>query len=360
MIEPVSAQEVVLLARQAVQLPLVSQELRDEAFLAALVRRAASILCPCSPTTIASAVFEHLRNISRNDEEELRSDIEDAIDKALIVGDLLELSQATTSSPDVKSTWVFAASPAFIKRPNGSIILAGVSGDDPSPLPETLRERIVYDRHYRKISPEPGENLAQLLSGFGLVELSDRNWTKSPRQETAREHRDRVFYLVGIQQDSGELRDLEFLDPTKAPSYYRGRWTKASNQTGIFVCRRPQAYGAALWSVVSLTNGGAQRFLDLPYSPRMRGADCAWHLQMAIDACNGTPQTFRKRPTSVGVYFDFFSPIPTWAERRLAIVGQTAPREKCLFTYLLPMSEMESEENFIKQNLWLSLREEQD
>lgn len=359
MIDPISAHEVVVLARQTVQLPLITQELRDEAMLAALIRRAASIFCPCSPSTIANAVFEHLQDISRDEEEELRSDIQDAIEKAIIVGDLLELNQATTDSPDVKSTWVFAASPAFVRRLNGGVILTGISGDDPNPLPGTFKERIIYDRHYRKISPEPAEDLAQVLSGFGLVELSERNWTRAPREETAREHRDRVFHLLNTQRDSGELRDLEILDPAKTPSYYRGRWVKATNQTGIFVSRRPQAYGAALWSLASLANGVAQRFLDLPYSPRMRGMDCAWHLQMAIDACNGTPQTYRKRTSGSGVCLDFFSPIPSWAERRLGIIGQTAPKERCLFTYFLPLNEAEAEEIFIKQNLWLSLREEQ-
>jgi hypothetical protein len=358
-ISQIASHEVVVLARQAVALPLTTQELRDEALLAALLRRAASIYCPCSPSTLVNAVFEHLRGITTA-EEELRKDIEAAVDSALVSGDLLELNQATTDDPNVKSTWVFAASPAFIARRSGSVFITGVASDDPTPLPVTFKSRIVYDRHLRKIQAEQGEDLPQVLRGFGLIELTMGNWLRSPREEAPKEHYDRLLMRLNGQAASGDIPDLEILDPAKDPSYYRGRWTQPRHSSGVFVARRPQAYGAALWCLVLLSEGIAQKFLDFPLSNRFRGADCAWQAQMAIDACNGTPQTYRKRLSGEDVLFDFFSPLPLWAERRLAIIGQTAPRDHCLISYSVPSSEVAAEEQFLQTNLWLSSRETQE
>ena len=125
--------------------------------------------------------------------------------------------------------------------------------------------------------------------------------------------------------------------------------------SGCFVARRPQAYGAHIWGFALLTGGELERFLDFPLKGRKeRGSDCAWHLQMAIDHGLGVPQKYRKRSADGGALFDFFSPIPLWAERRLSILGRTAQRERCLFSYFIPEAELEAEEQFLQKHLWLA------
>lgn len=353
-VELVTSEEVVVLARQALALPLTSTEASDDALLAALVRRAASIFCPCSPRTLENAVREHLEYLSES-ADDITTSIETAVEKATIAGDLLELSKATTNLSDVKSTWVFSASPAFVKRPNGSIILLGVSQDDPTPLPSTLNSRVNFDRHLRKIDALPGEDLGLTLRELGLIDLPERNWLKPPKQETAKEHLDRHNLRVQSQGPSGEVSDLEILDGEKSPTYYRGRWRSPRKDTGNFVARRPQAYGADLWGYAVLTDGLLQKFLDFPFKGgKARGCDCAWHLQMAQDACHGTPQRYRKRETSQGIIFDFFSPIPMWAERRLGLIGRTAERDHCLFSYAISEDDIAAEETFLQQCLWLT------
>lgn len=351
-IEQVDPQQVVALCREALALPKAG-DVHDEVLLAALVRRAAAIVCPCSPGTLQRAVLDSLFRLS-DEPERLAGDVETAVEKAAVAGDLLELNQVATDDPNVKGTWLFAAPPAFVARRSGSVILLGVSPEGPTPLPPAFTQRICYERHYRAIEPQPSENLVQSLRELGLLELSERNWLKLPRQETARDFRARAERELQAQPPSGEVNELRILDSNRDPTYYSGRWTMPKHETGCFVARRPQAYGVALWGFAQLKDGTLEKFLDFPpKKDRFRGSDFAWHLQMALDATRGAPQRYRKRVHQGHVRLDFFSPIPLWAERRLAIVGRPVTREKCLFSYEVPEREAETEEAFIKNQLWL-------
>jgi hypothetical protein len=79
---------------------------------------------------------------------------------------------------------------------------------------------------------------------------------------------------------------------------------------------------------------------------------------MAIDHHRGIPQLYRRREGTGGVRLDFFSPLPMWAERRLAVLGRPVPGEKCLFSYWIPEPERASEEGFLRERLWLAPRED--
>jgi hypothetical protein len=76
-------------------------------------------------------------------------------------------------------------------------------------------------------------------------------------------------------------------------------------------------------------------------------------LQIAIDSSRGSPQRYRRSGVPNGVRLDFFSPLPLWVQRRLAIMGRPAPAEKCLFSYLIPEREATDEEVFLQERLWL-------
>ncbi len=355
-VQQINDEEVVSLSRGTLALP-GDAGLHDEAFLAALVRRAAGILCPCSDRTIFRAVLESLDRLTE-DAARLEADVETAVEKAMIAGDLLEFSQGTTADPSAKSTWVYAAPPSFVARPSGSVFLMGITPDEPSPLPPSLNPRIVYERHYRMIQQEPSENLPQILRELGALELSEQSWLKLPKAETAKNFIDRLERDLMAQPASGSVPDLLILDSVRDPSSYKGRWTTPRRESGCFVARRPQAYGAPLWGFAHLTDGVLDKFLDFPLRrDRWRGSDFAWHLQLAIDSCRGGPQKYRRRRGADGVCLDFFSPLPLWAERRLAIVGRPAERVRCLFTYQLPERELPAEEEFLQKRLWLAAAE---
>ncbi len=103
-----------------------------------------------------------------------------------------------------------------------------------------------------------------------------------------------------------------------------------------------------------MNEGAVEKFLDLPLpKDRWRGCDYAWHLQMAIDACRGVAQQYRRRETLAGTCLDFFGPLPLWAERRLATFGQPAAPAHCLTSYLIGKNELPDEETFLRERLWL-------
>src|SRR5690606_5152617 len=121
------------------------------------------------------------------------------------------------------------------------------------------------------------------------------------------------------------------------------------------VVRRPQMFGADLWGYAELRDGAAQKLLDLPlHGERSRGCDTAWRIQMAIDALAGCPQAYRLSATDGGSRFDFFSPIPSWARRRLAVVGREVEPSGCLISFLVPTSEEAAEEAFLHELLYLA------
>lgn len=352
-ISEILANEVIALSRRGLAVPASADGNIDEVFLSALVRRAASMFCPCSPSTLANEISESLYGLSE-DTEDISEKIEEAITKAVIAGDLLELSQTSSHDPKLKSTWVFAASPSFVALESGAVYISGVAGENASSLPDALTSRIIFDRHFRRIQTKPDEDLITMLRDYGLIHLSPQVWLRGPKEESAEEHWQRLGFQLNAQSASGEIADLQIIDPHSDPIYYRGRWTQAKKHTGVFVARRPQAYGAPLWGLVKLSNGAAEKFLDFPLNAKFRGADCAWQAQMAADAVNGTKQRYRIVGVGAEARIDFFSPIPLWAERRLAIVGRTAPKDRCLFSYLIPRSDIQTEESFIQSRLWLT------
>lgn len=344
--------DVLREGRRALGLSSDSEDLTDAPFLAGLIRHCAGFLCPCSPATLRSAALESLQHLS--DDEHLAEHIDHTIEGLLVGGDLLELHQVATDDGDARGTWVFVAPPSFIVRPSGKIFLTGIVRDQDTYLPGTLRERIRHEGHVRVIAPEDGEELDSELTELGLQRLNQETWLKSPKKQPAMKLLDSMKTKLASQADSGGVADLQILDPARRVTYYRGRWVQPKRQTGTFIARRPQEYGAPIWCFVELQGGQMMKLLDFPLPrSRWRGCDAAWHLQCAIDSCNNTPQRYRIKPMKDGARLDLFSPLPLWAQRRLMILGRPLERENSLFSYWIPSDEVAEEERFLKEVVWL-------
>ena len=86
------------------------------------------------------------------------------------------------------------------------------------------------------------------------------------------------------------------------------------------------------------------------------GADAAWRLQAAIDSLAGRPQRFAMRPASHegASVLDLFSPLPSWAQRRLDVIGMPIMRSRgALFSYALPTVEVSEEIAFLQEMMWM-------
>ena len=347
-------QEILEATRSNLGLPPLGSptDVVSDQFLAAVIRHSAGFLCPCSGATIRSVVMESLRYLVTD--TGLAERIDDVIERLIIVGDLLELSHATTSDAIVRGTWIFAAPPGYVVRPGGKIFLTGIVSDRDTYLPLALSERIQNVDFTRTLAPNPNEDLAVDLAELGLQQISQDTWLKCPREQSAAEFLSICMDKLYAGSHSSDIPDLQILNSDSPVTYYKGRWVSPKKHSGVFVARRPQEYGAPIWCFVELENGDPKYLLDFPLrNTPWRGCDSAWHLQSAIDSERGTPQQYRLRSTFNGTYLDFFSPLPLWAHRRLMVVGQKASPDKCLISFRIPESEVEEEERFLRQQLWL-------
>jgi hypothetical protein len=250
---------------------------------------------------------------------------------------------------------LYAAPASFVVRQSGLVVILGVAADQLSPLPSDLERRIQYVGHIRRLRPcSEKEDLRSELLHVGLLEITSDGWLKSPKLSTASPAVAACDRAHDVVPPSRDIPGLLLLDPTKSVLFYRGRWTEPKSQTGRFVARRQQAYGADLWCYVQLKHGQPERMIDFPQrGSRWRGCDEAWYLQMAIDAQRGSPQRFRVTPSGDAHILELFSPVPAWARRRWDAIGEPVPKTGSLFAYRIAKAEIEEERRFAREALWL-------
>lgn len=348
-VEQVHAQKIRELGLDPAALDLATPEGH-----AGALRRAASYLCPCSAATLVRAVVRPLRGlVSDLDTEKERA--EETLEAMISHGDILEQPEVQDDGATSARVLLYAAPASFVVRQSGLVLLLGIAADQLSPLPSELQRRIQYLGHVRRLSPSSeSEDLCSELLHVGLFELTSDAWLKAPKPSTASQAVAAIDRALDVVAPSRDIPGLLLLDPTKSVRFYRGRWIEPKSQTGRFVARRQQAYGADLWCYVQLIHGQPERMIDLPQrGSRWRGCDDAWHLQMAIDAERGSPQRFRITPSGDALVLEFFSPVPAWARRRWDAIGEPVPTAGSLFAYRIAKAEIDEERRFAREALWL-------
>ena len=322
--------------------------------IAAALRRAAQIFCPCASATLVRVIVEPMKQLVK-DIDTFRDSVWNTLEAMIAHGDLFEHRDIQELSTPSTTTLVYGAPVGFVARDSGSVILLGISSNQSSVFPDDLTTRIEYVKYLRRLRPTQNEDLRAVLAQLGLSEVSYNRWLQSPGDEPPAQHVSRLDRLLYAAPPSGAVPGLSILDPEQPVRYYRGRWREVRGDSGKFVARRNQAYGANLWCYIELRDGDPERLLDFPQtSSQWRGCDEAWRLQMAIDAQRGNPQRFRllSGPGSDRVV-QFFSPVPAWAQRRWDAVGEPVQSRGCLFAYRLADSELVEEMNYARDALWL-------
>ena len=247
--------------------------------VAVSLRRAASFMCPTSPGRLVDAVLGALRPLDGDDLR--RDEVVELHDLLVSSGDLLELRHESGRSTRL----LFLAPPSFIERVPGTYLLMGVRPFGAPLISDELAGAIEYEGHTRLLTLEPADYEKELRAR-GLQQVPKKRWIASPSVEAPadliKQHRSRL----NVAADAGELEGLQLLDPATKVRYYRGRWrTPAATDTGDFLARRPQAYGADLWCLVRCEAGVPMRILEFPVAdPVVPGRDEAWRYQAAIDA----------------------------------------------------------------------------
>jgi hypothetical protein len=321
--------------------------------LAASLRRAASFMCPTSPSRLIDAVLDTIRPLIEG-QQLSREEVAGLLDLLIASGDLLELRQ------DQEGRYVrlvYLGPPSYIERAPGNYVLLGTRPFGAWLVDAELAEHVESEGHTRTLFLDAAQ-ADDRLKMAGLRRIDPDRWVASPGEEPAADLTDRLARRLDVAHTAGEIEDLQILDPVARVRFYRGRWRSPKpGDSGDFVARRPQAYGADLWSLVRLEDGSSTKLLDLPIDdPLVPARDEAWRAQMAIDAVRGYPQQFATEPGADGdeTVVRFFSPIPGFAERYLQLVGMAlGSTPGALFAFKVPSGAMSGVERLLTDMLWL-------
>lgn len=341
------------LAVETLKLPAGSIGLVSPEGLSASLRRAASFMCPTTPDRLVDSVFEATRPLRA--EELSRRDVSEALELLIASGDMLELRQESGRSTRL----LYLAPPSYIERLPGSYLLSGIRPFGAALIEDDLALNIAYEGSTRILALDPGE-AAERLQASGLHEVAWDRWVACPAKEAPADFVNRYRSRLDAAGEAGRLDGLQVLDPTTRVHYYNGRWrAPAPSDTGDFVARRPQAYGAALWCLIRFKSGEAVRVIELPAEdPTVPGWDEARRYQAAIDNLRGVPQQFRVRSGSAvntDTTFDFFSPLPGFAKRYLQLMGQSLDKGPgSLFSYEVPSAATGDVAAFLTDILWMA------
>lgn len=320
-------------------------------------RRAASFMCPTSPAHLVDAVLAALKPL--HGDELRREDLVDLLDQLVASGDLLELRHEGYRSTRL----LYLAPPSYVERVPGVYLLMGVRPFGAAFVDEDLAGVIEYEGHTRVLRIDSGGAESRLRSQ-GLQKIPKDRWVATPSAESPTELIARHSVRLETAPDAGQLDGLTLLDPTLEVGYYRGRWRSPDvSDSGDFIARRPQAYGADLWCLVRIQAGKPLQILDFPIdSSVILGRDEAWRYQAAVDAKRGRPQQFVLRPCASSngeVIIDFFSPLPGFAERYMQYTGLALGKTpRALFSFRLPAEAADDVTTFLTDMLWMTHKED--
>jgi hypothetical protein len=326
--------------------------------ICASLRRAASFLCPTSPRQLIDSVMDALAPFKPDLE---RDDVSDALDVLVDMGDLLELS---VHQDGARRRLLYLGPPSYVERGPGLFLLLGVRPNaGPIADEETLGATVTYESHTRSVVLD-SLGAAEILAHAGLHRLTREQWAKAPRQEEAAAVVAQARLRLTSSSTQGQISGLTLIDPSTSVRYYKGRWREPiTTDQGLFVCRRPQAYGAPIWCAVELAAGVPRAVLDLPVDSTVApGWDEGRRLQAALDAERGNAQIVRVRPTGqpAGSFiFDFFGPLPSWAQRYLDLTGLPVTKSPgALFSQRVPRGAEADVRTFLSNSLWMLVNEE--
>lgn len=325
--------------------------------VAAAIRRAAAFMCPASPRQLVAAVDEVMRGlVSSGHSDEHGASVRALVEDLVAYGDLIEAP--LEEEPGIARRMLFLGPPSYVTISPTIVLLCGVRGEGLTLLNEALSERIEHQVHVRLIRLEQGEDAKSLFEGSGLSEVSRDQWLEAPRPSAALDLYEDYRKRLEAAGPSGTIEGYMILDPARSPEYYRGRWRSPGlKDDGRFVARRPVQFGADLWCFVELMRGNIQRLIDLPVRHVLnRGCDEAWRLQAAVDHLSGDPQTVRigpaYRPADVVLHLQ--SPIPSWAQRYLEVLGRPLPRQRgSLISFNLAKSVLQDALRFLHDSMWI-------
>jgi hypothetical protein len=351
--EQIDGERVTMLALETLGVPESEDGLASDSAIASALRRAASFEAPIARQRLVGSVVSAVAAFVPSPEA-LRAQVNDVLDRVIGHGDLLEVTKSELGTGRL----ILLRPPAFVASTNVCFPL-GVRPDGAPILTDLeISGELAHEGAIRAIRTRPDE-VRQILVGAGLQEVSIEQWIGAPAEIAAGELIGRYKARLAEASKVGEIEGIEILDPESDRSFYRGRFRSPSaSDTGVFVSRRPQQFGPSRWCFAEIEHGLTRKVIDLPLMGGLgRPIDEAWRLQAAIDRVAGHPQLARVSDRADGeASLDFFGPIPSWARKRLDLVGASVKASKrALFSCRLADSALAAEAEFLASWLWLQI-----
>lgn len=323
----------------------------SNALIAQSLRRSVFIAAPCSARSARSLVVAALAPLIET-QEAFDDRVGSVLEDLIAIGDVLEMRRENTDGSELV---LRPAPPSFVMRDDGTFILLGVAGDEITPLvngPVSFRSSGL-----RTIRPADSSACKLALLDLGLIELTSSMWMHSPATTTADTFLE--GWLARLPQAPHPERVEELLDTSTPTTFYRGRWRPVrDDDSGVYLARRPQKYGARLWSLVEVKAGLVHRLVDVhSKDARIRDCDEAWRIQAAFDAIAGAPQKVGVIEEEESTILSFFSPLPAWAVRRLTAIGDQFKPIGALLGFRIPNQNTNDELRWLEKTLWLARKD---
>ncbi len=351
-VEVVTRREAARIAVVSLNLDPTVLDLGSSEALSEVLRRVACFHCPTTNRHLVDVAFDAIKDLV--DDTSLKDRLRDLLEEIINIGDLLELPTS-----EGQGRLLYLDQPSFVARGDSRLLLLGVRPEGAPLVPDEMEDDIEREGHARFLQLADHPEALSYLRDQGLRELSRDAWLRSPRPVAAQEFVTQFdVRLDAVASGAIDVGGTTLLDTAARVTYYKGRWRAPSaTDSGRFVGRRSQAYGLDIWIYAELEDGVFTRAIDLPVSQELaRGCDEAWRLQAALDRCAGKPQVVRvEDDQNHRSVVSVFSPLPSWAQRRLDMVGTPVPsRGGVLMCYAIGSEEVELEVEALKTLLWMT------
>jgi hypothetical protein len=321
----------------------------DRDLVYAMIRIAAARTGPCTRPLLAGAVVSALRGLVSG-EVSAPTRVDAAVDDLIMTGDLITASDGDGPGRRL----IFLGPPMYVRRRSGAVFIMGGTGEaDPSIGGATRCRGPV-----RELEPPPPD---EVLTDSGFTPYPVDAWIESPSGLGAADVIGELDRLLDAAPPSGEVAEVEIIDPDARTDYYRGRWSTPRRQTGRHIMRRKLRWGGRGWGYAELIAGSVARYVALPaVDRRFRPCDEAWWALCASDSMRGSPQALLVGEGDGLVRLGFQMPLPMWAERRLMMFGSPSPDRPrgAMMAYDVPGAEAAEEIAFLTERLWLRVRRE--
>lgn len=317
----------------------------DGALRLGMLRLAATRLCPIPREVLVAATITALRGMESS-EAASPSDVDGDLDALIGSGDVLLGSELVGEKP---RAMIYLAPPMFVRRSSGAVYVMGGLSEGSSPFKDITQLR----GPLRELLPAPSD---QELVDEGFTAFPMDAWMESPSPRSEASLLQELEDGLDRTGNSGELLELEILDPETNPAFYRGRWVPARRLSGRFIARRKRKWGGRAWGYAEVLNGQAVKFRTFPVvDRRFRACDEAWWAIFAMDASRGSRQPVEIDHLGGITRLAVRTPLPMWAERRLLAVGALAETRPlgALVAYDLRAVDADEEVAFLVDRLWM-------